>query len=76
MVNIMISNIIFWAMAILIFINGIYWSFIHEKKISVYFAGLAIMITLWSSLNETQRDISDLKERIAILETKVDEREK
>jgi hypothetical protein len=40
------------------------------EKISVYFAGLALVITLWTFLNESQRDISDLKERIAILETK------
>jgi uncharacterized protein YoxC len=45
------------------------------EKISVYLAALALVITLWASLNETQRDISDIKERIARLEVKVDKLE-
>jgi|HubBroStandDraft_2_1064218.scaffolds.fasta_scaffold419505_2 hypothetical protein len=45
---------------------------INWEKISTGFAGLALIITLWSCLNQTQRDISDLKERIAKLEVKVE----
>lgn len=46
------------------------------EKISTYFAGLALVITLWSFLNQSQRDIADLRERVAILETQVQERNK
>jgi len=45
------------------------------EKISVYIACLSLVITLWSSLTTTQRDISDIKERIVRLEVKVDKLE-
>jgi len=49
---------------------------INYEKISAYFAGLALMITLWSVINQTQRDLSDLRERVARLEVKIERLEK
>lgn len=45
---------------------------VNWEKISVYLSGLAVMITLWSSLHQTQRDIADLRERVAVLETELE----
>jgi len=45
---------------------------VNWEKLSVYFTGLAVLITLWAFLNQTQRDISDVKERTAKLEVKIE----
>lgn len=47
---------------------------IDWEKISVYFTALAILITFMVFLNQFQRDIMGMVERIAVLETKVEER--
>jgi len=47
---------------------------IDWEKISVYFTALAILITIMVFLNQFQRDIMDIVERIAVLETKTEER--
>ena len=48
---------------------------INWEKISTGFAGIALILALWSCLNQTQRDISDVRERIAKLEVKVEKLE-
>lgn len=45
---------------------------INWEKISVYFTGLVVLISLWTFLNQINRDISDVKERIAKLEVNVE----
>jgi len=45
---------------------------IDWEKISVYFTALAILITIMVFLNQFQRDIMDIVERIAVLETKIE----
>jgi uncharacterized membrane protein len=49
---------------------------VNWEKISVYFASLTVILTLWSSLHQTQRDIADMRERIARVETKLEWMEK
>lgn len=51
-------------------------TFFNWEKISVYFAGLAVLITLWTTQHQTQRDISDLRERIAKSEVKIENLER
>lgn len=51
------------------------FSKVNWEKISVYFASLTVILTLWSSLHQTQRDISDMRERIARVETKLEMKE-
>lgn len=46
------------------------------EKISVYFAGLAVLITLWTTQHQSQRDMSDLRERIAKMEVKIERLER
>jgi hypothetical protein len=48
---------------------------INWEKISVYLTGLAVLITLWTFLNQTQRDYSDLRERITRNEVKIEKLE-
>lgn len=45
---------------------------VNWEKISVLVAALAVMITLWSSLHQTQRDMADIRERIARIEVKIE----
>ena len=45
---------------------------INYEKITAYFTGLALVITLWSFLHQTQRDIADLRERVAKVEVKIE----
>lgn len=47
-------------------------NYFNWEKISVYFAALAIIITLWSTQHQTQRDIADLRERMAKQEVKTE----
>jgi len=45
---------------------------INYEKISEYFAGLALIITLWTFIHQIQRDITDVRERVARLEVKIE----
>jgi len=45
---------------------------INYEKISAYFAGLALIITLWTFIHQIQRDITDVRERVARLEVKIE----
>jgi hypothetical protein len=44
---------------------------INWEKISTYFAGLAVLLAIFGFLNQSQRDISDLRERAARLEERI-----
>ena len=45
---------------------------VNWEKISTYFAGLALVVALWTSLHQTQRDMADIRERIAKSEVKIE----
>lgn len=49
---------------------------VNWEKLSVYFSSLAVVLMIWSSLNQLQHDDSDIKERVAKLEVKVEHLEK
>ena len=42
------------------------------EKISSIIGGIALLITLWGSLNQSQRDIADLRVKVAKIEIKVE----
>lgn len=48
---------------------------VNWEKISIYFAGLSLIITLWTILHQSQRDIADLREKVAKFEVKVEKLE-
>ena len=45
---------------------------INWEKLSVYFSALVVVLMIWTSLNQLQRDDSEIRERIAVLEIKVE----
>ncbi len=42
---------------------------VNWEKISVYFSGLALLITIMIFLNQIQRDIATIKEESAVIRT-------
>ncbi len=44
---------------------------INYEKISVYVACLTLAVMLWNSLLSIKNDIADVRERVAVLETRV-----
>lgn len=45
---------------------------INWEKLSIYLACLGFLLTFWGFLNQTNRDIADIRERIKGLEVKTE----